>query len=56
MTLVAELIQTILYLKQDQNFLLHPKYLVTRAIKNLSIKEGNQKIKRSFIELVNEIR
>ena len=54
MTLIAEVMQTILYLKHDQNFLLHPKYLVNRAIKNISIKEGNSKIRSCFIEILRD--
>ena len=54
MTLIAEVMQTILYLKHDQNFLLHPKYLVNRAIKNISIKEGNPKIRSCFIEILRD--
>ena len=50
MTLIAEIIQTILHLRHEQSYLLHPKYLAKRAIKNLSIKEGNLKIRRCFIE------
>ena len=55
MTLTAEIIQSILQLKQEQNHLLLPKYLVLRAIKNLSIKEGSVKIRGRFIELLSEI-
>ena len=54
-TLVAEIFQNILYLKSEQEYLLHPKYFVKRAIKNLSIKEGNKKIKKRFIELMEEL-
>ena len=54
LTLAAEIIQTILSLNPEQNFTLHPKFLVKRALKNLSIKESRAEIKRSFIELINE--
>lgn len=54
MTLIAELMQTILHLRQEQNYLLHPKFLVKRAIKNLSIKEGNVKMRRCFINVLSE--
>ena len=54
MTLTAELLQTILYLKPDPTYLVHPKALVNMAIKNLAIKEGNKTIKGDFIELINE--
>ena len=54
MTLTAELLLSILFLKRDQNHLMHPKFVVMRAIKNLAIKEGNNKIKVKFIEIVND--
>ena len=54
MTLNAEILQTILYLNPDQNFLIHPKNLVHMALKNLARKEGNVRIKRQFIALLNE--
>ena len=54
MTLTAELIQTILQLKQDQTYLVHPKFLVRRAIKNICVREGKREIKESFIELMDE--
>ena len=55
MTLIAELIQTILYLRHDQNYLVRPKLIVIRAIKNLSVKEGNHKIRRCFIDSLADI-
>ena len=54
MTYTAEILQTILYLKPDQTYLMHPGYIAKRALKNLTIKEGNSKRKRAFIELLNE--
>ena len=54
MTYTAEILQTILYLKPDQSYLMHPGYIAKRALKNLTIKEGNSKRKRAFIELLNE--
>ena len=54
LTLVAELVQTILHLKQEQNYLLHPKYIVRRAIKNLTVKEGKIETKETFINLLDE--
>ena len=54
MTLIAELLQNIQYLKPDQTYLLHPKFIVKRALKNLRIKEGNTKIRENFIEILNE--
>ena len=55
LTLVAEIIQSILYLNSEQEYLLHPKYFVKRATKNLNIKERNIKIRNYFIELANEL-
>ena len=56
MTYTAELLQTILYFKPDQTYLIHPKTVALRVLKNLAIKEGNTKIKGIFIELLNEVR
>ena len=55
MTYSAELLQTILYLKPDQLYLIHPKVIALRALKNIGIKEGNAKIKELFIEVLNEV-
>ena len=52
MTLTAEIMQMILQLKPDQNFLRHPKSFVERAIKSLKVKEGNKKIKNDFIQML----
>ena len=54
MTLNAELLQVILYLKPNPNYLLHPKHLVLNAVKALAAKEGNKRLKDNFIELLNE--
>ena len=56
MTYTAELLQTILYFKPDQSYLVHPKTVALRVLQNLAIKEGNTKIKGIFIELLNEVR
>ena len=53
-TLNAELLQVILYLKPNPNYLLHPKHLVLNAVKALAAKEGNKRLKDNFIELLNE--
>ena len=55
MTYTAELLQKILYLNPEQNYLIHPKTLVRRTLKNLATKEGNIGIKRQFIDLLNDI-
>ena len=54
MTYTAELLQFIHYLKREQTFLLHPKTVTLRALKNLVIKEGHIKTKERFIALLNE--
>ena len=41
----AEVLQRILYLKEDQTFLIHPKSFVELALKDLAKKEGNAGIK-----------
>ena len=55
MTLTAEIIQNILFLKPDQTFLLHPRFISTRALRNLAIKEGNSKTRLKFIEVLGRI-
>ena len=52
LTLTAEIIQMILQLRPEQNYLTHPKQFVERAIKNLKIKEGNKKIRGDFIQML----
>ena len=52
LTIHAEIIQRILYLKEDQNYLLHPKTFVKLAIKELTIKEGNSRIKNTLRDLL----
>ena len=49
LTLKAEVMQTILRLKPDQNYLLHPKLLVHNILKRLSIKERKQELRQVFI-------
>ena len=53
LTLRAEIMKMILYLKPDQNYLVHPKQLVINCVKSLIIKEGKTEIKESFIEALN---
>ena len=55
LTLSAELLQVILALKDEQTYIIHPRIIVERAIKNLSRKEAKEGIKKLFIELVSEI-
>ena len=52
MTLSAEIMQVILQLNPDQTFLVHPRHVIKQVIKRLRRNEGNQVIKKDFIELV----
>ena len=54
LTLTAEVLKIICYLKPDQSYLVHPKQVIHRALINLKMKEGNIKIKNRFITLLNE--
>ena len=56
MTFSAELLQTILYLNPELNYLIHPRTLVRTTLRNLATKEGNKKLKRQFIDLLNELQ
>ena len=51
LTLAAEIIQRITRLKDDQDYLLHPKHFVNLAIRSLAIKEGNKSLKDLFCAL-----
>ena len=53
LTLRAEIMKIILYLKPDQNYLVHPRQLVINCVKSLIIKEGKREIIESFIEALN---
>ena len=55
LTLRAEILNIILRLKTDQNYLVHPKQLVLNAVKGLSIKEGKTEIKRLFINALEQL-
>lgn len=50
----AELLQTILCLKPEQIYLMHPNFVAIRALKNLAMKERKGKMKQVFIEVLNE--
>ena len=53
MTLAAEIIQRILYLKDDQNFLIRPINLVQQSIKTCARKERDMNLKEEFYSLLN---
>ena len=55
LTLSAELLQVIMALRDEQSYIIHPNFIVKRAIKGLSKKEGKDEIKKLFIELAGEI-
>ena len=52
LTLHAEIIQRILYLKDDANYLIHPKTFVNAAIKDLIVKENKINIKNELRDLL----
>ena len=54
MTYTADLLQNIYYLKPEQNYLVHPRAITNRVLRNLTIKEGHIKTKELFIEVLNE--
>ena len=53
MTLAAEIIQRILYLKDDQNFLIRPINLVQQSIKTCARKERDMNLKEELYSLLN---
>ena len=54
LTLNAEILDSIIKLKPDTNYVIRPSVLVKAAIKNLSVKEGNLDMKRQFIEALDD--
>ena len=52
LTLHAELIQRIQFLKDDRPYLIHPNELVKITLKDLAKKEGNQSLKREIKDLL----
>ena len=48
----AEILQRILHLREDQNFLMHPKTFVELALQDLLKKEGNGTIKNEIVALL----
>ena len=52
LTVQTEIIQRILFLKETQTYLKHPKCLVDLAIKDLARKEGNPEIKNEIEALL----
>ena len=55
LTIHAEIIQRILYLKEDQEYLLHPKAFVELGIKDLIMKEGKADLKTKIKDLLNQL-
>ena len=48
LTLNAEILLRISYLKDDQNYLLHPRVLVLNCIRTITKNEKNRDIKELF--------
>ena len=54
LTLSAEILQRISYLKDDQTYLIHPKAFVANAIKSLIKKEKDSVLKEVYCSALNE--
>ena len=52
LTLNAEIILRIQYLKDDSDYLIHPNNFVAMALKDLTRKEGNLRTKRDLVDLL----
>ena len=52
LTLHAEITQRLLYLKDDANYLIHPRTFVNAAIKDLIVKENKVNIKNELRDLL----
>ena len=52
-TINAEILQRILTLKRDQNYLIHPKIFVEHALKLLLKRERNGPVKNDIASLLN---
>ena len=52
LTLNAEIIQRIQFLRDDTDYLLHPNHFVRMAIKDLIRKEGNLRVKTELEDLL----
>ena len=52
LTIKAEILTRILSLREDQNYLIHPRSLVKMAIKSLSVKENKKEIKDNLKALL----
>ena len=50
LTLKAEVIQSIIRLRPDQNYLTHPKLFVENIVKRLGMKERKKDFKEIFIK------
>ena len=53
LTLKAEVLLRIMALKPDENYLLHPKYMVTHALNLIKRRERDQSVKREIEALLN---
>ena len=55
LTIKAEIIGRILMLKDDQSYLIHPKYVVKLAIGNLIKKERRHELVNELKDLLGEL-
>lgn len=53
-TLAAEILGKIMGLRDEENFLIHPKFFVRNSIKALSIKEKDAKLRELYSEILRE--
>ena len=52
LTIKAEILNRLLQLRDDQNYLIHPKNFVINAIRSLSIKEITPELKEKMLDLL----
>ena len=54
MTLAAEILTRITGLKDEANYLIHPRFFVQYCLKSLAIKEKDEKIKNIYYSILNQ--
>ena len=52
LTIKAEILNRLLQLRDDQNYLIHPKNFVINAIRSLSKKEITPELKEKMLDLL----
>ena len=55
MTLNSEILTRILYLKDSQNYLVHPRIFVRQALKAIAVKEKKTEVRVAIKTLLDEI-